>query len=109
MWRRLRGRRRFRSVVRSPHSPSFSTAVPIFQQSSLRFFLVYNSKLKLFRYILAGTVQVTDEFVPSRRTDRIIIGNRTDFAFYLDHRLDRKILIGVFEGHARANNYFDGP
>ena len=82
---------------------------PIFDESAIRFFLVYNSKLKIFHYILDETVKVTDEFVPSRRTDRIIIGKRTDFAFYLDHRLDRKILIGVFEGNARANNYFDGP
>src|SRR5712692_3026128 len=82
---------------------------PIFDESAIRFFLVYNSKLKIFHYILDETVKVTDEFVPSRRTDRIIIGKRTDFAFYLDHRLDRKILIGVFEGNARANHYFDGP
>jgi hypothetical protein len=82
---------------------------PIFDESAIRFFLVYNSKLKIFHYILDETAKVVDEFVPSRRTDRIIIGKRTDFAFYLDHRLDRKILIGVFEGNARANNYFDGP
>src|SRR5262249_53828585 len=82
---------------------------PIFDESAIRFFLVYNSKLKIFHYILDETVKVADEFVPSRRTDRIIIGKRTDFAFYRDHRLDRKILIGVFEGNARANNYFDGP
>jgi hypothetical protein len=82
---------------------------PIFDESAIRFFLVYNSKLKIFHYILDETVKVADEFVPSRRTDRIVIGKRTDFAFYRDHRLDRKILIGVFEGNARANNYFDGP
>ena len=29
------------------------------------------------------------------RTDRILIGKRTGFAFYRDHLLDRKILIGV--------------
>jgi hypothetical protein len=82
---------------------------PIFDESAIRFFLVYNSKLKIFHYILDETVKVVDEFIPSRRTDRIIIGKRTDFAFYRDHRLNRKILIGVFEGNARANNYFDGP
>jgi len=82
---------------------------PIFDESAIRFFLVYNSKLKIFHYILDETVKVADEFVPSHRTDRIVIGKRTDFAFYRDHRLDRKILIGVFEGNARANNYFDGP
>src|SRR5262249_52761692 len=38
-----------------------------------------------------------------------LIGKRTGFAFYRDHRIERKILIGVFEGNARVNNYFDGP
>jgi hypothetical protein len=42
-------------------------------------------------------------------TDRILIGRRTGFAFYRDQKLNRKILIGVFEGNARVNNYFDGP
>ena len=82
---------------------------PIFDESGIRFFLVYNSRLKLFHYILDETVVVLDEFVPSRLTDRIIIGKRTGFAFYRDHKLDRKILIGVFEGNRWANNYFDGP
>lgn len=82
---------------------------PIFDESGLRFFLVYNPRLKIFHYILDETVVILDEFVPSRRTNRIVIGKRTGFAFYRDHRLDRKILIGVFEGNRQANNYFDGP
>lgn len=82
---------------------------PIFDESGIRFFLVYNSRLKIFHYILDETVVVPDDFVPYRRTNRIIIGKRTGFAFYRDHRLDRKLLIGVFEGNVRTNNYFDGP
>ncbi len=82
---------------------------PIFDESGIRFFLVYNSNLRIFHYILDETVAVPDEFLPSRLTDRIVISKRTGFAFYQDHWLNRKILIGVFEGHRRANNYFDGP
>ncbi len=82
---------------------------PIFDESGIRFFLVYNARLKAFHYILDETEVVLDEFIPSQRTNRIIIGKRTGFAFYRDLRLDRKILIGVFEGNRRANNYFDGP
>ena len=82
---------------------------PIFDESAIRFFLVYNSKLKAFHYILDETETVADSFFPSNRSDRILIGKRTGFAFYKDHRLDRKILIGAFEGNMRANNYFDGP
>src|SRR5262249_45155848 len=44
-----------------------------------------------------------------KRTDRILIGKRTGFAFYRDHRLNRKIMIGAHEGDMRLNTYFDGP
>jgi hypothetical protein len=82
---------------------------PIFDESAIRFFLVYNPKLKVFYYILDETVKVADEFFSSRRTNRILIGKRTGFAFYRDRLLDRKILVGVYEGNYRLNTYFDGP
>jgi hypothetical protein len=82
---------------------------PVFDESAVRFFLIYNTRLKAFHYILDETVTVTDELIPAQATDRILIGRRTGFAFYRDHRLDRKILIGVFEGNSRSNNYYDGP
>jgi hypothetical protein len=81
---------------------------PIFDESAIRFFLVFNKKLKLFHYVLDETIEVADQFV-AVPTDRILIGKRTGFAYYRDHKLDRKILIGVFEGNSRVNNYFDGP
>jgi hypothetical protein len=82
---------------------------PIFDESAIRFFLVYNSKLKIFHFVLDETVKVADDLIASARSDRILIGRRTGFAFYRDHRLDRKIMIGAFEGNSRLNNYFDGP
>jgi hypothetical protein len=82
---------------------------PVFDDSAIRFFLLYNTRLKIFHYVLDETIRVADEFFAAKSTDRIAIGRRTGFAFYRDHRLDRKILIGVFEGNARVNNYFDGP
>ena len=54
-------------------------------------------------------MKVADEFFASRRTNRILIGKRTGFAFYRDRLLDRKILVGVYEGNYRLNTYFDGP
>jgi hypothetical protein len=65
--------------------------------------------LKIFHYVLDETVKEPEEFVASARTNRILLGKRTGFAFYRDHLRDRKILIGVLEDNARANNYFDGP
>ena len=82
---------------------------PIFDESAIRFFLVYNSRLKIFHYVLDETVKVAEDFVPVEGAERILIGKRTGFAFYRDHRLDRKILIGAFEANMRVNNYFDGP
>ena len=82
---------------------------PVFDESAVRFFLVYNSKAKVFHYVLDETAPVPDGLEPSPRSDRILVGKRTGFAYYRDHRLDRKILIGVFEQNVRLNNYFDGP
>ena len=82
---------------------------PIFDDSGIRFFLVFDSALRDFHYILDETRGVADALVPSEKTDRILIGTRTGFAFYRDHRLDRKILIGVNERNVRVNSYFDGP
>ena len=66
-------------------------------------------KLKAFHYLLDETITPNESFTPSPSTDRILIGKRTGFAFYRDHKLNRKILIGVFEGNSRVNNYYDGP
>lgn len=82
---------------------------PVFDESGIRFFLVYNSKLKLFHYILDETIPVADKLHRIRSTDRILLGTRTGFAFYRDLKRERKILIGVYEGNTFANNYFDGP
>ena len=82
---------------------------PVFDESAIRFFLIFNKRLKLFHYVLDETITVADQFIRARQTSRIVIGKRTGFAFYQDYRLKRKILIGVFEGNARVNNYFDGP
>lgn len=82
---------------------------PVFDESGIRFFLVFNSRLKLFHYILDETVKVPDELTRAKATDRILIGTRTGFAFYRDAQRERKILIGVYEGNTLSNNYFDGP
>jgi hypothetical protein len=81
----------------------------VFDESAIRFFLVYNAKLKTFLYILDETEKVPDEFFAAKRTDRILIGKRTGFAFYRDLKRDRKILIGAFAANSFVNNYFDGP
>lgn len=82
---------------------------PVFDESGIRLFLVFNRELKIFHYVLDETAPVSDELFPSRITNRILIARRTGFAFYNEHRFNRKILIGVFEANSSVNNYFDGP
>lgn len=82
---------------------------PVFDESAVRFFLVYNAKARVFHYILDETAPVPEDLEPLKRSDRILVGKRTGFAYYREHRLDRKILIGVFEKNVLLNNYFDGP
>ena len=82
---------------------------PVFDDSAVQFFLVFDNRLKIFHYILDETIRVNEDFLAMRQTDRILIGKRTGFAFYKDDKANRKILIGVLEANARVNNYFDGP
>jgi hypothetical protein len=82
---------------------------PIFDESAVRFFLVFNRKLKIFHFVLDETVRVPDEFFALPGSDRILIGKRSGFAFYRDHRLPRKVLIGVYMVNSEVNNYYDGP
>ena len=83
---------------------------PVFDDSGIRFFLVFDPKLKLFHYVLDETIEPADVLVPAPVGEgRILLGKRTGFALYRDQRRDRKIMIGAYEGNVRANNYLDGP
>ncbi len=100
------------SAVRSPAGvlgPDEKFLGPIMDESGVRFFLVFNEKLKIFHYILDETIPLADELFPAKRAPQILIGRRTGFAFYQDARLPRKIMIAAFEANVRVNNYFDGP
>jgi hypothetical protein len=82
---------------------------PIFDESAIRFFLIFNTKLKIFHYVLDETEKVHDEFFKLSGSERTLVGKRTGFAFYRDHKLERKILIGAYAQNSALNNYYDGP
>lgn len=82
---------------------------PIFDESAVRFFLIYNGKQKVFHFMLDETVPLADALEPLASTDRILIGRRTGFAFYRDHLRERKLLVGVYEPNSRLNTWLDGP
>jgi hypothetical protein len=81
---------------------------PVFDESAVPFFLLFDTRAKQFRFVLDDSTPA-DELMPLARSDRILIGKRTGFAFYRDHHRDRKILIGVVDANVKANNYLDGP
>jgi hypothetical protein len=80
---------------------------PVFDESGIRFFLVFNTRLKVFHFVLDETELVADTFVASKATTQIEIGKRTGFAFYIAG--NRKIMIGASERQSRLNTYLDGP
>jgi hypothetical protein len=82
---------------------------PVYDESGTSFFFVYNRDLRLFHFVLNEAVSAPDVYLPSRASDRIFIAQRTGFAYVEDRHLDRRILVGVFEGNSLVNNYFDGP
>ena len=100
------------SQVRPPASALASKETfigPVFDDSGVRFFLIFNAAIKNFLYILDETINVNDDFVVGPQGDRILVGKRTGFVFYNDARRERKILIGVYDENVAVNNYFDGP
>ncbi len=82
---------------------------PVFDESALQFFLIYNRPVKIFHYVLNQLKRVPDILVADKMRPRIKVAQRSGFAFYQDHIKDRLILIGVYEHNAALNNYFDGP
>ena len=82
---------------------------PVFDESGIRFFLVFRPEERQFLFVLDETVPVADEFIVSPVSDRLTLGRRTGFAFYADRMGPRKILVGVNAGSTGVNNYLDGP
>lgn len=76
-------------------------------ESGIRLFLYFNNETNSFYYILNEEEPVTDKLTD--KGESIFIGERTDFAFYYDELLNRKVLFGVKGEHVSVNDYFDGP
>lgn len=82
---------------------------PVYDESGIQFYLLYNPKIKRFHYVLNDSEDVPETFSPAKNSDDILIGTRTGFSFYRDSKKNRLILIGVYVGNSMVNNYFDGP
>jgi hypothetical protein len=83
---------------------------PVWDESGVQFFLVFNKAAKTFLYLLNDNPKM-DQYKPSEQlpSSAVTIGMRTSFVFYKDKLADRQILMGDFFGNTELNNYFDGP
>lgn len=79
----------------------------IFDESGLKFFLIFNKPEKHFLYVLNEDGYTPEEF--TNITDVLVTGRRTGFAFYVDSPNNRKILIAVYGKNTDRNNFYDGP
>lgn len=80
---------------------------PTFDESGLRFYLIFNKTISKLFWVLNE-----DEFVPEtfyHASDNLVIGDRTEFAFYNDKENNRKIMVGVEGENVMQNNWYDGP
>jgi hypothetical protein len=82
---------------------------PVFDESGLRFYLVFHEELKIFMFILDEAPPASEQYNVPVISDRLSIGIRSGFAFYEDRYAKRKILVGVNQLNTAVNNYFDGP
>ncbi|RZD30958.1 hypothetical protein CXT76_01210, partial [Candidatus Parvarchaeota archaeon] len=76
-------------------------------ESGIIFYLIFNKKSNAFYYLLDEEKFSTENL--RHNGNKIYIGERTGFAYYLDVEHNRKILIGVNVFNIGKNNYFDGP
>lgn len=81
---------------------------PCFDESGLRFFLIFNETVEWLYWVLNEERGVpTGTF--STLTADVVIEDRSEYAFWLDREHDRKILIGVEGLNVLQNNWYDGP
>ncbi len=80
---------------------------PSFDESGLRFFLIFNKTVKKLYWVLNEDGFVPEEFTPF--SENVVIGDRTEFAFYVDSVHNRKIMVGVQGLNVLHNNWNDGP
>lgn len=82
---------------------------PVFDESGIRFFLIFDKSTKLFHYVLDETVAVADQLAKGQDMQHTLVGWRTGFAFLKEGNPERKTLIAIYRANADVNNYLDGP
>ena len=100
------------SGVRPPDEavrPGETYLGPVFDESGLQFFLLFDEGRKDFLFVL-NEEEVPDRLVRVHEDHpALTVGARTGFAFYEDRFAERKILAGVNAGEVALNTANDGP
>lgn len=78
-----------------------------FDESGYRFFLIFNKAHSHFMWVLNEEQGVPGVLKPV--APEIVYDALSGFAFYVNKKDRRKILIGVWAQNVRRNNYWDGP
>jgi hypothetical protein len=81
---------------------------PCFDESGLRFFLVFTETVDWLYWVLdEEDGAARGNF--SHLAEDVVLENRTEYAFWVDSPNRRKILIGVEGLNVLQNNWYDGP
>ncbi len=82
---------------------------PIFDESGVRFHLVFDTKADTFVYVLNDMFGHPESYSSLDKDDDILVGTRSRFAYFNDKTNQRYVLIGVSRRNIADNNYYDGP
>ncbi len=80
---------------------------PVFDESGSRFHLIFDTEANHFLYVLNEDGVAAERFITI--DGAVVVGDRTGFAYYVDRRYARKVLVAINGDNARKNNYYDGP
>ncbi len=82
---------------------------PVFDESGMEFYLIYNRRRKQFAFILNEASASRDKYIPLSKKSPFEQGLRTGFVFWHNKTRNRRLLVAVFEQNTELNNTLDGP
>ena len=87
--------------------PGEELAARLCDESGFQFYLLFNRTNNSMYYVLDESVPAPDRLRPFGKG--VLVGQLSEFAFYDEPDMNRRILFGVGERNVERNNYYDGP
>lgn len=82
---------------------------PVFDESGVRFHLIFDEAERAFFFVLNPTTPLADTLTPYPDLPLVHVGDRTGYVYFEDARRGRWILVGVARRNIAGNSQFDGP